>query len=146
MSIFGIIGLTLLIAIIVFFVSWGLCVLIQENMRNWSYNYWFLTWLISLIIAICVWIGSTFIGIGIYTEEERLFIAKFEAQKQTIEMSLDNENLSGLERIELVKQAAELNGEMAERKAKLQVWHYVTYNNSMYDNIEPISLEPKIKP
>lgn len=137
MSIFGIIGVCFAIALLLWSIS--MLVVVLGESKNAS------RWVIS-IIAIAIWIGAVFIGIGIYTEEERLFIAKFEAQKQTIEMSLDNENLSGLERIELVKQASELNGEMAERKAKLQVWHYVTYNNSMYDNIEPISLEPKIKP
>ena len=143
MNIFEIIGLTLLISIVVFFLSWGFCCLIQAYMEKWSNDYWFLTWLISLIIAICAWMGFTFVGIGIYTEEERIFIARFEAQKQTIEMSLDNENLSGLEKIELVKKATELNGELAERKSRFNMWHYVSYDNSMYDNIEPISLEIK---
>lgn len=134
MSIFGIIGICLLIALLLWSIS--MLVACLEEYKN-------VARLVMSIIAIAIWIGAVFIGIGIYTEDERLFIAKFEAQKQTIEMSLDNENLSGLERIELVKQASKLNGEMAERKAKLQVWHYITYNNSMYDNIEPISLEPK---
>lgn len=137
MSIFGIIGICFLIALLLFSISMLVaCLGEYKNAAQWG----------ILIISIAIWIGAVFIGIGIYTEDERLFIAKFEAQKQTIEMSLDNENLSGLEKIELVKQASELNGEMAERKAKLQVWHYVSYNKSAYDNIEPISLEPKIKP
>lgn len=143
MSILGIIGLTLLISVVVFFLSWGFCCLIQAYMTKWSDDYWFLTWLISLIIAICAWIGFIFIGIGIYTEEERIFIARFEAQKQTIEMSLDNENLSGLEKIELVKKATELNGELAERKSRFNMWYYVSYDNSMYNDIEPISLDIK---
>jgi NADH:ubiquinone oxidoreductase subunit 5 (subunit L)/multisubunit Na+/H+ antiporter MnhA subunit len=139
MSIFGIIGIGFLIAFALWVVSMGVTLFVECERNE---NYPVAQWVMS-IIAIAIWIGAVFIGIGIYTEDERLFIAKFEAQKQTIEMSLDNENLSGLERIELVKQASELNGEMAERKAKLQVWHYITYNNSMYDNIEPISLETK---
>lgn len=141
MSIFGIIGIGFAIA----FALWAISMPVTFLIENDDADYTVARWVIS-IMAIAIWIGTVFIGIWIYTEDDRLFIAKFEAQKQTIEMSLDNENLSGLEKIELVKQASELNGEMAERKAKLQVWHYVTYNNSMYDNIEPISLEPKIKP
>ena len=141
MSIWGIIGLTFLISVIVFFLSWGFCYLVYENIKKRRCEYRFLTWLMPLIVAICAWIGFTFVGIGIYTEEERIFIAGFEAQKQTIEMSLDNENLSGLEKIELVKKATELNGELAERKSRFNMWHYVSYDNSMYDNIEPISLE-----
>ena len=141
MSIWGIIGLTFLISVIVFFLSWGFCYLVYENIKKRRCEYRFLTWLMPLIVAICAWIGFTFVGIGIYTEEERIFIAGFEAQKQTIEMSLDNENLSGLEKIELVKKATELNGELAERKSRFNMWHYVSYDNSMYDNIAPISLE-----
>lgn len=143
MSIFGIIALTLLISIVVFFLIWGLCYLVYENIKKRRCEYRFLTWLIPLIIAICAWIGFIFIGIGIYTEEERIFIVGFEAQKQTIEMSLDNENLSGLEKIELVKKATELNGELAERKSRFNMWHYVSYDNSIYNDIEPISLEIK---
>ena len=55
-------------------------------------------------------------------------------------MSLENEELSGLERIELVKQATELNGELAERKARVQLWHFVVYDNTIYDNVELIKL------
>ena len=141
MSIWGIIGIGFAIALVLWLVAMLVTFLIENDDADYT-----VARLVISIMAIAIWIGAVFIGIGIYTEEERIFIAKFEAQKQTIEMSLDSENLSGLERIELVKQASELNGEMAERKAKLQVWHYVTYNNSMYDNIEPISLELKIKP
>ena len=138
MSIWGIIGIGFAIALVLWLVAMLVTFLIENDDADYT-----VARLVISIMAIAIWIGAVFIGIGIYTEEERIFIAKFEAQKQTIEMSLDSENLSGLERIELVKQASELNGEMAERKAKLQVWHYVTYNNSMYDNIEPISLEIK---
>lgn len=138
MSIFGIIGICFLIALVPFII--GMVIMMASDLDDFKF---IKSLIINIAIAVLVWIGAVFIGIGIYTEDERLFIAKFEAQKQTIEMSLDNENLSGLERIELVKQASELNGEMAERKAKLQVWQYVTYNNAMYDNIEPISLEIK---
>lgn len=141
MSIFGIIGLCFLIALVPFII--GIVIMVVCDLDDFKF---IKSLIINIVIAVLVWVGGVFAGIGIYTEEERVFIAKFEAQKQTIEMSLDNENLSGLERIELVKQASELNGEMAERKAKLQVWHYVTYNKSAYDNIEPISLELKIKP
>lgn len=141
MSIWGIIGIGFAIALVLWAMSMPVTFLIENDDADYT-----VARLVISIMSIAIWIGTVFIGIWIYTEDDRLFIAKFEAQKQTIEMSLDNENLSGLEKIELVKHASELNGEMAERKAKLQVWHYVSYDNSMYDNIEPISLEPKIKP
>ena len=139
MSIFGIIGIGFAIAFTLWLISM-LAILFAEYENNEDYLN---ARLIIAIILVAIWIGAVFIGIGIYTEDERIFIAKFEAQKQAIEMSLDNENLSGLEKIELVKKATELNVELAERKSRFNMWHYVSYDNSMYDNIEPISLEIK---
>jgi hypothetical protein len=54
---------------------------------------------------------------------------------------LKSEVLSGLERIELVNKAAELNGELAKRKAQSELWHYVYYDNNVYKNIEPIVIQ-----
>jgi hypothetical protein len=99
-----------------------------------------LFWKFSALAFLVVWAGAVFIGIGINTQEEKVYVQKYLAQKQTIEMSLENEELSGLERIELVKQATELNGELAERKARFQLWHFVVYDNTIYDNVELIKL------
>jgi hypothetical protein len=99
MSIFGIIGIGFAIAFALWVVAMGVSLIVEnDNGADYSVAQWFIS-----IMAIAIWIGAVFIGIGIYTEDERLFIARFEAQKQTIEMSLDNENLSGFERLELVK-------------------------------------------
>jgi hypothetical protein len=99
-------------------------------------------WLVAgLVATVLVWVGSTFIGIGIDTNEERLFIAQYEAQKEVIESSLESDVLTGFERVELVKQASELNGELAKRKAKYEIWYYVTYDEGLYDNVEPIELK-----
>jgi hypothetical protein len=70
-------------------------------------------------------------------------VAKYEAQKATIEQSLDSDVLSGLERIELVNEAAELNGELAERKAQSERWHVVYYEDGIYDNVESICIGKK---
>lgn len=86
-----------------------------------------------------IFILSIFIGIGVNTDSEKVYISKYLAEKETIEMSLESEQLSGLERVELVKKATELNGELAEKKAQYKLWHFVTYDNAMYDNIEFIN-------
>ena len=99
-----------------------------------------LFWKLSAIAFLVVWAGAVFIGIGINTQEEKVYVQKYLAQKQTIEMSLENEELTGLERIELVKQATELNGKIAERKARFQLWHFVVYDNTIYDNVELVKL------
>lgn len=128
--------ITLLIAGIVFIASWGICCAIHNNMRSWSYDYEFLTWLIALIISIGAWIGLTFIGVELNTDSHKAYLQKYLAQKETIEMSLESDNLSGFERVELVKQASELNGELAERKAYIKYWYSGVSDNTIYDNIE----------
>lgn len=131
MSIFGIIAITFLILCLLY-----LLINIPYFLDEYSDAY-FTT---NSIIVVILWIASIFVGIGITTEEEKVYVQKYLAQKQTIEMSLENEALTGLERIELVKQATELNGELAERKARFQLWHFVVYDNTIYDNVELIKL------
>lgn len=133
MSIFGIIGICFLIVFAIF-LTYGLIFAVGFEVES---N---LFWIISIICALLVWVGAVFIGIGINTQEGKVYVQKYLAQKQTIEMSLENEALTGLERIELVKQATELNGELAERKARFQLWHFVVYDNTIYDNVELIKL------
>lgn len=70
-------------------------------------------------------------------------IAGYEAQKITIEQSLDNEDLSGLERIELVNKASELNEWLAEEKIEISKWTKFDIYNSVkeqYANAEYINL------
>lgn len=71
-------------------------------------------------------------------------LASFEAQKQTIEQAINNESLGGLERIELVNQASELNAWLAEEKVKLTKWSKFDISQEvkdLYANAEYISLE-----
>lgn len=137
MSIFGIIGLVFLFATLFGLIS-GLvftmidCCTYKKVVR--------IGWITSISIFLVTWIAGVFIGIGIGDKEERVFVARYNAQKYTIEQSLKQDTLGGLERIELVKQATELNGELAERKAKFDLWYHVHYDNSIYDNVELIDL------
>lgn len=140
MNLFEIIGVTFLIAVLIFLASWGVCFSIYDNMTKWTYDYSFLTWLIALIIGVCAWVGFIFVGIQINTNSEKAYLQKYLIQKETIEMSLESENLSGFERIELVKQATELNGELAEKKAYIKYWYSGVNDNTIYDNVEFINL------
>lgn len=71
-----------------------------------------------IIIFIISCFGISY-GLSMYSKEN---IAEYQAQKITIEQSLSNEELSGLERIELVKQASELNGWLASQKVTMSKW------------------------
>lgn len=131
MGIFGIVALSFVIFALLYLVI---------NVPCWVDEYFGAYFITTSIIVPILWIASIFIGIGITTQEERVYVQKYLAQKQTIEMSLENQDLTGLERIELVKQATELNGEVAEKKARFQLWHFVVYDNTIYDNVELIKL------
>lgn len=138
MSIFGIIGLSFLVALGMTCVAYGILYAIDEctyGVDDWV----FVLVLVGTLVVTLV--GGTFAGIAINDEQQKLFIVQYEAQKEVIESSLESEVLTGFERVELVKQASELNGELATRKAKYDIWHYVTYTDGLYDNIEPIRLK-----
>lgn len=130
MSVLLIILLAFLISLLVGAIG-GLILAIADNFDRWCMA-------LVLIVAAVVFIAGIFIGIGINNDEETLFVANYEAQKTTIEQSLRSDYLTGFERLELVKQASELNGELAKKKEKYKLWHYVLYDKDLFDNIEPI--------
>lgn len=134
MSIFGIILLCLLIGGLVFCAGMLIVVNIEPDDDG------VLGTLITLLISIAIFVGSIFIGIGLNTESERIYVKKYLAQKETIEASFEVE-LSGLERLEIVKQVTELNAEFTERKANFELWYFVVYDNTIYDGVELIKIK-----
>ena len=136
MSIFGIIGLSFLIFVIIYsllMLPWAFSDSDNEDIPT-KYPM-----IVTIIIPI-LWVCSIFIGVGMVTEDEKVYVQKYLAQKQTIEMSLASEELTGLERVQLVTKATELNGEFAEKKARFNLWHFVVYDNTIYDGVELIDL------
>lgn len=131
---------TLLISGLVFLALFGICCLIYENYCDYDDSRWW-TWIMPLILAICFWVGAIFIGMDINDNSHKAYAQKYLIQKATIEMSLENDKLSGFERIELVKQAVELNGELAERKRAIKHWNSGVLDKTIYDNIEFIKLD-----
>lgn len=134
MSIFGIIGTTFLIALGCALVVLLIFLVIEPEGI-----------LIPMIIVVSVglitWLGGIFIGIGLTTRYEKVYVQQYLAQKYTIEQSLKNDSLTGLERIQLVNKAAELNGELAGKKTRFEMWDFVTYDSTIYDNVELIELQ-----
>lgn len=124
----------LLISLAVFFLALlGLCC------NDWSISKkGFITASILFVLCFAITLPT---GISIDINSHRVFVASHNAQKYTIEQSLRNSALSGFERVELVKQASELNSELAERKARIQQWNYFHVDDSIYDGVEYIILE-----
>ena len=136
MSILGITTLSFLVGFIAFAMTMLLMAIVDPIDG--------LPWLIvAIILGIAVWIGGIFIGIDMNTKDAKTFIASYEAEKFTIEYSLNADALTGFERIELVKRASELNGELAARKEKSTFWTWVYFEKGIYDNVEFIDLGGK---
>lgn len=95
--------------------------------------------ILGILVAILVCVGFTTLDNNL----EQEFIANFEAQKVLIEESIQNEALTGYERIQLVNNAAELNGELAERKVKISHWYNFHIDDDLYNDVTPISLGAK---
>ena len=94
---------------------------------------------IVLLIILGTGIGG---GIGAFMEKEDLKkdIASYQASKYTIEQSLNNEQLSGLERIELVKLANEKNQWLERTKYKVKQWYSFYLDKELVLSLEMIEL------
>jgi hypothetical protein len=90
--------------------------------------------------AIIGLIGGTIGGQFGVVDSANRYIVQYEAAKQTIESSLQNENLSGFERIELVKQATKYNKELSGKQYDATRWYNFQYDDRIFD-LEPINLE-----
>ena len=130
MSIFGALGIGLLIAVLATCIV-ALAYTITDN---------------DTLITVAIWafivfmIISPIVAIAVGTTSEQSYIQKYVAQKETIESALLSKSLSGFERVELVNKAVDLNGELAERKYEYGRWFNVYFDSDMYDNVEFIDV------
>lgn len=133
MNIIGILAISLLIGIGVF----GFGMIIYLSVDGYS------NWPMSLISSLTLisFAASTFIGIGLTTDAEKVYVDKYLAQKSTVEQSLASKTLSGTERVAIVNKAIDINGELAERMSRFERWYFVCYEDDIYDGIEFIEFE-----
>jgi hypothetical protein len=136
MSIFGIMIIALLIAMLIGVIVWGGLYLSDV----WDDRFG-LSLTIVIVTTVVILVAGTLLGIGLETEGQRVFVAKYEIQKETVERSLASGALTPMERIELVNKVVDLNGELAERKASCSRWHVVLYDKHIFDNVEFINLD-----
>ena len=78
---------------------------------------------ISFIVFVIQLFGFTWLGAVVENKNFCAEVEEYKASKYTIEMSLKNDDLTGFERIELVKQATEENKWLANAKYKVQIWY-----------------------
>lgn len=89
---------------------------------------------ISICVAIVlVFMVGGYLGISYgFSTSAQYHLVGYEAQKTTIEQSLQSDTLSGMERFELVKQASELNKWLAQKQFDYSKW----YNFDLYDSVK----------
>lgn len=99
----------------------------------------FLIFPILLVIIIVTFI--TIISANIERHKVNAEVEGYKMVKYTIEQSLENDNLTGLERIELVKQASEYNKWLGEAKYKVIVWYNFHLDADNVLQLEEIKLD-----
>ncbi len=100
---------------------------------------------IACITIIITLIMSMLIGadIGIYLDriDYEKQINTYIVIKQTIKDAMQNENISNLEKIELLKQVNEQNQKLEELKVEVKQWYSFYLDKTKIENLEPIKLK-----
>lgn len=92
-------------------------------------------------IIIISTIFSALLGIYVNNINYIKYINSYIAKKEVIERSINNNNLSNLEKIEIVKQILELNGELAEKKTEYnQKLLYFYLNTNKINKLKEIEI------
>lgn len=91
-----------------------------------------------LVIIICLTLGAI-VGGTIVHETNKQFILSYIVSKETIENSIKSTDISGLERIELVKQTLELNNSLTQKQYVSQRWYGVGIPDEIME-LKPILL------
>ena len=95
--------------------------------------------IITTIYSIIAITTSFFVPYYAAKEDSNSYVNSYAIKKATIEESLKSETLTGFERIELVKQATEINANLAQKKYEITKW-YGFYLNKEIENLEYIDL------
>lgn len=95
---------------------------------------------INIVVAVVVLGLSMFIGARIHIRMFESDIKQFESAKATYSEAIKSENISGLERIEIVNKITEENKTLARLKYDATKWYYFYLPDNLVDNLEPIKL------
>lgn len=98
---------------------------------------------LCVLLAIGIAVGGYVGTVDIINKNLSREINGYNASKLTIEQSINNTELSGLERLELVKQAQDKNEWLAKQKVDVHFWgncYYYKIVVNAIDNMEYINL------
>lgn len=95
---------------------------------------------IQITIVVLVLCLSMFIGARVHIRMFERDVKQFESAKATYSESIKSEDVSGLERIEIVNKITEENKTLARLKYDATKWYYFYLPDNLVDNLEPIKL------
>ena len=95
---------------------------------------------INIVTAVVVLCLSTFIGARIHIRMFEGDVRQFESAKATYSEAIKSEDITGLERIEIVNKITEENKALARLKYDATKWYYFYLPDNLVDNLEPIKL------
>ena len=93
---------------------------------------------INIVIAVAVLCLSMFIGARMHVRAFENDIRQFESAKATYSEAIKSDDISGLERIEIVNKITEENKTLAKLKYDATKWYYFYLPDNLVDNLEPI--------
>ena len=95
---------------------------------------------INIVVAVVVLGLSMFIGARIHIRMFEGDVRQFESAKATYSEAIKSEDITGLERIEIVNKITEENKALARLKYDATKWYYFYLPDNLVDNLEPIKL------
>lgn len=95
---------------------------------------------INIAVAIVVLGLCTFVGARIHIRIFENDVKQFESAKATYSEAIKSNDISGLERIEIVNRITEENKTLARLKYDTTKWYYFYLPDNLVDNLEPIKL------
>lgn len=134
-------------------VAAGLALLIIAGINGTFFNNEFIDWdaktdkihlttygKINIVVAIVILGLSMFIGARVHIRTFESDIKQFESAKATYSEAIKSEDISGLEKIEIVNKITEENKTLARLKYDATKWYYFYLPDNLVDNLEPIKL------
>lgn len=99
-------------------------------------------WISLLLVAVC---GLVVIGICVLVSrhELKVQVEEFKTAKTVYEEALANDDLSGLERIEIVDKIVEENKWLAKTKYNVKQWYCWFLPDELVDEVEEIEVSKK---
>lgn len=95
---------------------------------------------INIVVAVAVLCLGMLVGARVHTRMFENDIKQFEAAKATYSEAIKSQDISGLERIEIVNKITEENKTLAKLKYDATKWYYFYLPDNLVDNLEPIKL------